>query len=270
MLPQESMIERLRDLCVQDERLTAAMLYGSFTLKEADEFSDIDTVLFFADERLPEVDQPAWVSRIAPVELYYHNEYGNGVAIFSNLVRAEFHFDRASDMRKIEGWQGSAWFPSLEDVLLVDKTGELARHLHTLIGPPTTHQTAQDIRFLCDSFLNWCLFGAHVLARGEHARALEILNLVHEYLLRMARLIESAPERWISPAKALEREISATACRRYQACTASLERQALWRAYLSAWGWGNELLSVLAEGHSVALPGELVENIGRRINQLAG
>jgi lincosamide nucleotidyltransferase B/F len=270
MIPQEMMIERLRQICIQDERLTAAMLYGSFTIKEADEFSDIDTVLFFTDESLPGIDQKAWVSQIAPVELYYHNEFGNGVAIFENLVRAEFHFDGVSDMQKIEVWQGNVWFPSLEDTILVDKNGQLARHLAALIDRPPTHQTAQDVQFLCDSLLNWCLFGTNVLARGELARALEILNVVHDYILRMARLKEGANERWISPAKALEQEISMTAYRRYQACTASLERDALWNAYLSAWGWGMELLQSLAIRHAVALPAELVDKLGRRMQGMAG
>jgi lincosamide nucleotidyltransferase B/F len=267
MLLQDTMIERLRQICQQDECLTAAMLYGSFARKEADEFSDIDTVLFFKDESLPEIDQLTWVSQIVPVELYYHNEFGNGVAIFNNLVRAEFHFDRASDMHKIETWRGNAWFSSLADVVLVDKTGQLTKHLQPLMGPPVPHNTAPDIHLLCNSLLNWCLFGTNVLARGELARALEILNLVHDYLLRMARLVEGTTERWISPTKALEQEISSTAYRRYQACTASLERKALWSAYLSAWLWGNELLTILAERHSVALPIVLMDKLSRRIQQ---
>jgi lincosamide nucleotidyltransferase B/F len=269
MLPQDIMIERLRQICQQDERLIAAMLYGSFTRKEADEFSDIDIVLFFADESLAKINQPTWVSQIAPVELYYHNEFGNGVAIYTNLVRAEFHFDRASDMHKIETWQGNAWFFSLGDVVLIDGTGQLARHLQVLVGPPAPHTTPQDIRFLCDSFLNWCLFGTNVLARGERVRALEILNLVHGYLLRMVRLVEGTAERWVSPTKALEAEISASAYHRYQACTANLEHKALWMAYLSAWQWRNELLGILAQRHSVTLPTALIERLSHRIQQLA-
>ena len=270
MLPQDSMIERLRQICRRDERLIAAMLYGSFTRNEADEFSDIDTVLFFLDDRLPEIDQRIWISQIAPVELYYHNEFGNGVAIFDNLVRAEFHFDPASDMHKIEAWQGNAWFPSLTDVILEDKTGQLARHLQKLIGPPASHHTHEDIQYLCDSFLNWSLFGTNVLGRGELARALEILNVVHDYLLRMARLMEGVNERWVSPTKALEREISPKAYRRYQECTASLERAALRSAYLAAWEWGTELITILAGRHSVALPTVVMEELNDRIQQQAG
>jgi lincosamide nucleotidyltransferase len=270
MFAQESMIERLREICRQDARIIAAMLYGSFTRKEGDEFSDIDTVLYFADESLPDIDQKAWVSQIAPVELYYHNEFGNGVAIFENLVRAEFHFDPAGDMHKIESWQGSAWFPALDDTILVDKSGELARRLQILVGSPPPHNTSRDIRYLCDSLLNWSLFGANVLARGERARALEILNVIHDTLLRMARLAEGTGERWISPAKALELEISAASYRRFQTCTARLNRKDLWRAYLSSWGWGNELLAVLAERHSVALPVELIAKLEGRLEQLSG
>src|SRR3954447_5748983 len=39
---QEAMIARLRDLCLQDERVVAALLYGSFTRGEGDAFSDIE------------------------------------------------------------------------------------------------------------------------------------------------------------------------------------------------------------------------------------
>ena len=268
-LPQAAMIERLRQICRQDERVVAAMLYGSFTLNEADEFSDIDAALFFVDERLAEVDQAAWVGQIAPVEFYYRNEYGNGVAIFNNLVRAEFHFDRAADMHTLATWRGNAWFPSLAATVLVDRTGQLAQHLEPLIGPPASRATAHDVQFLCDGFLNWCLFGTNVLARGELARSLEIMNLIHDSLLRMARLQERTAERWITPTRALERELSPAAYERFQACTASLDRAALWTAYLSAWQWGNELMAVLAARHAVALPAALMDKLDQRLRHMA-
>jgi hypothetical protein len=52
------------------------------------EFSDIEFILYFYDEVFGDVDQEEWVARIAPVELYYVNEFGNGTAIFKNLIRA--------------------------------------------------------------------------------------------------------------------------------------------------------------------------------------
>ena len=170
MLPQDPMIERLRQICQSDERLVAAMLYGSFTRGEADEFSDIDVMLFFDDKVAPDIDQQAWVSPIAPIELYHINEFGAGVAIFDNLVRAEFHFDRAADMRKLETFHGLVWFPSLASTLLLDRTGQLAQHLQRLIGPPPAHDTPAEALSLCQGFLNWTLLGANVLLRGEEAR----------------------------------------------------------------------------------------------------
>jgi len=40
MLQQETLIERVRKLCLQDERVVAALMYGSFALGQGDRFSD--------------------------------------------------------------------------------------------------------------------------------------------------------------------------------------------------------------------------------------
>src|SRR5215212_4548308 len=88
MLPQEVMIEKTRELCYKDERLVAALMYGSFALGEGDRFSDIEFYLFFEDEATEGLEEQAWVAQIAPLALYYVNEFGNGSAIFENLVRA--------------------------------------------------------------------------------------------------------------------------------------------------------------------------------------
>jgi hypothetical protein len=37
---------------------------------------------------LGDVDQEEWVARIAPVELYFVNEFGNGTAIFFENLSA--------------------------------------------------------------------------------------------------------------------------------------------------------------------------------------
>ncbi|MGD8807290.1 MAG: nucleotidyltransferase domain-containing protein, partial [Chloroflexota bacterium] len=97
-MSHDDLISRLKRICRQDQRLLAAMHYGSYTRGEADRYSDLDIMLFFDDRSLAEIDQPAWLSQIAPVELLYVNEFGNSVAIFENLVRGEFHFDPAAKM----------------------------------------------------------------------------------------------------------------------------------------------------------------------------
>jgi lincosamide nucleotidyltransferase B/F len=125
MLPQEVMIEKTRELCYKDERLVAALMYGSFALGQGDRFSDIEFYLFFEDEASEGLEEEAWVAQIAPLALYYVNEFGNGTAIFENLVRGEFHFEAASNVGLVDAWE-VAWFPSLESAVLVDKSGELS------------------------------------------------------------------------------------------------------------------------------------------------
>ena len=77
----------------------------------------------------------------------YVNEFGNGTAI-DNLVRGEFHFERASNVRLVEGWRTS-WFPSLEQAVLVDKDGKLSRLVGRLVRCPLDKDTSEQARFLC-------------------------------------------------------------------------------------------------------------------------
>ena len=266
MLGQGAMIERTRQLCREDERLVAAMMYGSFAQGEGDGFSDIEFILFFEDDALENVDQQRWVSKISPVELYYVNEYGNGTAIFEGLIRGEFHFDRASDIGKIdESWRETGWFPSLDDALVLDRTGELARRLRAVVGLPLDRDTPERVRFARDSFINWLLFGSNLVARGEDARALDLLFFVQRYLLHMVRLLEGKTEHWPSPSKALESDISRAAYARYAACTARLNGEDIRSAYLSAWEWGKEMMEVLGGRHGLASPATLLERMDQRL-----
>ena len=266
MLQQEAMIERTRRVCREDARLAAAMMYGSFAQGEGDGFSDIEFILFFRDEELEGLDQEEWVSRISPVGLYFVNEYGNGTAIFENLVRGEFHFDRASDIERVvgESMRDADWLPSLEDTLILDRTGELGPRLREIVGPPPERDTPGQIRFVCYCFVNWFVFGSNLFARGELARSLDLLGIVRDRLLQMVRVLEKSTLHWFNSAKFLETEISQTSYARYAACTARLDRDELRQAYLSAWEWGRELMASLAERHGVAPPTALLVRLDRR------
>jgi len=261
LFPHDQLIARLEQICRQDERLLAAMHYGSHTRGEADQYSDLDIMLFFSDEALGDINQRAWLSQIAPVELLYVNEFGNSVAIFNNLVRGEFHFDPASKMSELAQYRDQVRFPSIESTIIVDKNGRLAKILRPLIGQPLTHETAAEAQYLGDSFLNWFLFGFNVLSRGEYARALEILVLVHDNLLRMVRIEEGQTEHWITPTKALEQDVSPDAYRRFRACTAALEPAALNSAYWTCWLWGTEMMVALGQEYDLVLPTKLLRRI---------
>jgi lincosamide nucleotidyltransferase len=268
MLAQEAMIVRLRQVCEEDKRVVAGLLGGSFATGEGDAFSDIDAVLFFSDETLPGLDQRAWLSQIAPLELYFDDDFGHHTAIFANLVRAELHFEPASTMSIVESWRGLAWFRSLDDTLLVDRTGRLTQHLACLVGPPPDPDSPARAQTLTANFLNALLFGVSVLARGEAARALELLGMVHRSLLWMARLVERRTDHWPTPSRAVERDLSAAAYPRYVACTSSLEPQSLWRAYMASWTWGQELLQALLHRHGLAASQALLGKIDQRLADL--
>ena len=266
MLQQETMIGRTRRVCREDERLAAAMMYGSFAQGEGDGFSDIEFILFFRDEELEGLDQEEWVSRISPVGLYFVNEYGNGTAIFENLVRGEFHFDRASEIERVvgESMRDADWLPSLDDTLVLDRTGELTPRLREIVGPPPERDTPGQIRFVCDCFVNWFVFGSNLFARGELARSLDLLGIVRNRLLQMVRLLEGSTLHWFNSAKFLETEIAQASYARYAACTARLDRDELRQAYLSAWEWGRELMSSLADRHGETFPRGLLERLDVR------
>jgi lincosamide nucleotidyltransferase B/F len=263
MLQQQSMIERTRRVCREDGRLVAAMMYGSFAQNEGDEYSDIEFILFFEDDELATLDQEEWVSRISPVGLYFVNEYGNGTAIFENLVRGEFHFDGASDIEMVvgESMKDTDWLPSLEDTLILDRTGELTPRLRRIVGPPPERDTPEQIRFVCNCFVNWFVFGSNLLARGEFARSLALLGIVRDRLLQMVRVLEHSTLHWFNASKFLEREISDPSYARFVACTARLDDDEIRSAYLATWEWGSELMSAIADRYDAAPPEAFLERL---------
>jgi lincosamide nucleotidyltransferase len=264
MLQQEVMIERVRELCERDERVVAALMYGSFTLGQGDRFSDIEFYLFFEDKALEGLDEEAWVGQIAPPELYYVNEFGNGTAIFGNLIRGEFHFEPHSKVGLVDAWE-TAWFPSLETAVLVDKSDELSRRASRLVRRPPDLDTPERALFVCHSLMNWTLMGCNLLKRGEYARAEAFLTLVHGHLLRAVRLVEGRTNNWLSPSRRLEEDVSAASYERFRACTAALDAERLVQAYTLTWELSQELMDELATRHAFTLSEALLNKLNQHI-----
>jgi lincosamide nucleotidyltransferase B/F len=264
MLQQELMIEKVREVCDRDDGLVSALMYGSFALGQGDRFSDIEFYLFFQDEALADLDEERWVGQIAPVVLYYVNEFGNGTAIFENLVRGEFHFERASERGLVDAWEVIR-FHSLDSAVLVDKDGQLSGRVNRLVGSPLDLDTPDRALFLCQSLINWTLMGSNLLKRGEYARAQAFLALVHDHLLRTARLVEGETANWLSPSRRLEEDLSPASYERFRTCTAALDARQLMRAYRSTWEWSRELMSELSGRHALALPTTLLQKMDRHL-----
>jgi lincosamide nucleotidyltransferase len=264
MLQQGVMIEKIRELCQRDERVVAALMYGSFALAQGDRFSDIEFYLFFADEALDSLKEESWVSQIARLELYYTNEFGNGTAIFENLVRAEFHFEPYSKAGLVDAWE-TAWFPSLESAVLVDKSGDLSGRVSRLVRSPPEMDTPERALFLCRSLVNWTLMGTNLLKRGEYARAEAFLTLIHGHLLQAVRLVEGRTANWLSPSRRLEEDVSAASYQRFRACTAALDAEQLFRAYRLTWEWSRELMVELSTRHAFVLPEALLNKLNQHL-----
>lgn len=263
MYQQEEMIARVRELCETDQRIDAAMMYGSFTYGEGDPFSDIEFLLFFKDEAFAEIDPRDWLAQIAPVAMLYVNEHGIHSAIFENLIRGEFHFHRASEVGIGAVWPGLLTFPSLAATLIVDRSGALTPYLEPIIGPPLPRDQVEALQTLVYSFVNWTLFGLNVLRRGEHARAHELLNILHRHLLQMVRVLDGATAHWLTPSRGAEQDLAPERYARFAQCVAaSLSPDDLRRAYEQVWSWGGELMRDLRRRYALDVPDDLYARIG--------
>jgi lincosamide nucleotidyltransferase len=266
MLPQEAMIERLRALCQSDQRVNAAMMYGSFTRGEGDQFSDIEFLLFFEDEHFDSLDRRAFLEQIAPVSLLYINDFGITAVIFENLVRGEFHFHKIAEVTITESWRGAITFPSLESMLLVDKSGVLTSYLLPVIGPDLERDQPDKVQFLADDFTNLYLFGVNVLRRGELAHALEMLGVVQRITLGMARVLAGKTGPWFVPSKQLEHDLPPETYARFRACTAILDVDSLHRAYQEIGLWAGEMIDDLGARYGIETYADLRHRIGAKLD----
>ena len=259
MIEQERLIARVRELAAADERLVAALMYGSFSQGDGDRHSDVEFYLYFRDELLADVDRRAWLEQVAPTLLCYQNEYGVTTAIFAAFVRGEFHFEPASAIAQVRAWQ-STWFASLESAVLWDRGGELGRAARPLVRQRPALDERETARFLAASLLNWTLMGASILGRGDDPRAHGFLGFIQSYVLQAARLLADKTQSWDEPRRQLAGDLPA-AFERFRRCTARLDHAELRLAYGATWSWTRELLAALDERFGVDPPSALLGHL---------
>ena len=256
-LPQSKLIQRVNDQCKQDDRLDAALMYGSFTKGEGDRYSDIEFWLFFNSEKLSDIDQELWIENIAPTFWTVLNEYGTRIVFFKDhLIRGEFHFVASSTMSGIKNWPAVA-AERASGMVIVDHTNKLQGYIEA--GEPAISSSPAQIEQLCGQFLNWYLFGRNVLRRSDLAQAHMILGTLQGYLIWMARLQEESTKHWQTQSKSLETELSQDSYREFVLTTARCESAELDRAYEAAWLWGCKLIDRLERKHGFSIPPELIQ-----------
>lgn len=253
MLFQEELIGRVREACVADEGLDAALMYGSFAAGEADEHSDIEFWLFFTPQRRAEIDPQSWCAGIAPISYGLLNEFGSYVAFFPGLVRGEFHFATVDEIAGLAEWPARG--AAVERMLMVDRSGTLApvlRGLPQRYVPPV--DSPEIIANYCDPFANWLVLAHHLTARGEDLRAWDALGHAQRHLLWMARLAEESTAHWLTPSRGAERELSADTVAQLKAATSAASPQELTKALRAALELGRRLWPVIAARYRRCAP----------------
>jgi lincosamide nucleotidyltransferase len=259
MLVQQELISRVREMCVADSELDAALMYGSFAQGVGDEFSDIEFWLFFDTDHMPDGRQ--WCRRIAPTLAVTVNEFGSHVVFFEGLIRGELHFATVADLAVIAEWP--ALGASASDLIVVDRRGELRKILAKLPDRLATPTTGAEIGELCLRFANWLVLAMHVTQRGEVLRAQDALNHARRYLLWMARLRSGATDTWLTPSRRVELELPGQIVRELHE-TIDVDPAASVR---TCWWLGRELWRDLAAGHNLEIPTDLWAAIDEQVGR---
>ncbi|NGO75498.1 nucleotidyltransferase domain-containing protein [Streptomyces sp. YC504] len=270
-MPQHAALDErialLRELAEADERLEGVLLYGSWTLGEADEHSDIEAYLYVRDEHLDTFDGEAFLGRLAPLELAYTNMFGILAVVFDDLMRGEFHLTAASTgIEEVPGWAGLVHLPRPEAAVLLDRTGRLTEAARVLAErrEPEAAVTAQQ---RIDELTNWTLALAHILARGELARAHNLLTaMIAPQQLQLLRVLRESTTHWLTPSRALEQDLPAEDIARYAKTTAPLEEAALRDAARNSWAWTRQLAAEAARRWGCQVPERLHDKIADRLN----
>ncbi|MFI1015606.1 nucleotidyltransferase domain-containing protein [Streptomyces sp. NPDC020965] len=261
-------VRRLREIAEAEPRLDGVLLYGSWTLGEADAHSDIEAYLFVREGHAETFDGREFIERLAPLELAYTNMYGILAVVFDDLMRGEFHFEPADPgIESVADWRGSVHLPDPEAAVLLDRSGRLTQVVRTLaeFRPPEAPATALQ---LTSELANWTLMLSHVLARGETARAHALLHTVVAPLqLQLCRLLRGSTAHWLTPSRALEADLPAPDRERYAATTARCHPDDVPAAARKSWEWSRELAREAADRWEFDVPSALH---GRIAAHLAG
>lgn len=267
MLKQKELIANVKNLTESDERITACMMYGSFTKGEGDQYSDIEFYIFLKDSITSNFDSSNWLFDVAPYLMLYKNEYGTEVVIFDNLIRGEFHFLSEKDMNIIPSFKDSGYNPDTKAMLIYDETGQLENYLSEISGARPNRLTEENANFLLCNFSNLWLMGINVLKRGEYARSLELLSQLQKNTLQLIRMAEKNADNWLNMSKNLEKEISLENYKKFAKTTARLDKVELFEAYKNSLLLVMDLQSHLIEQYNLKVTHDILERLLNYISE---
>ncbi len=229
---------------------------------EADRYSDLEAYLYVHDDHAESFDGQAFVEQLGPLKLSYTNMYGILAVVFDDLMRGEFHFVPAGQgIAEIATWQGLVHMPDPSKAILLDRSGRLTKAAACLTQPcrPDPLQTSQQIS---NELTNWTLSLAQILARGEIARAHALMQTtIAPQQLQLCRLLRGTTDHWLTPSRAMERDLPAEDRLRYAATTARLEETEVRQTAAAGWEWSRELIAEAASRWGIPVPDALYDDI---------
>jgi len=237
------MIERVRQIALKNENISAVLMYGSFTKGEGDQFSDIEFYIYYKTEKVP--DKLRFVSQIAPVSLFFANEFGTDVAVFDNMIRGEFHFHPISDIEDIKTWAEIISFEFKDNMNLIDKDGILSDVLNSIPPAKPLRDAPENIEYLAQNLINNLIFVNNLILRGEYTHAHHLFWFIQRYMLWLMRLHLNKDNHWEAPTKRLEVDIPDEWFLKYKQCVPTLEKESLQESFKSAVDLADFLFSEL-------------------------
>lgn len=267
MLIQNKIIQKVKDKCIEDEFISACMMYGSFTKGEGDQYSDVEFYIFIQDDMMENFNSRHWVSAVYPIHLIFYNEYRTEVVIFSNMIRGEFHFLPVSKIEIIKSFKPTGVFPDPESMYIYDSTEQLKPLLDDLGGVGPDRMTNENVNFAFNNFVNAWLLGVNVMKRGELARSLEALTHVQKYILQLIRVKENTVERWLNSTKSLEEDISTESYKDYVSITSKLKENEIKTAYQNALNIVEALNETLGSLYMVDVDKDLISKLHSYLNE---
>lgn len=242
-LPQRALLERIVEHARETPEVQGLLLFGSFAGGTEDVHSDLDLGLYVADEAFLTFDLRRWLEPVAPVAAIYVDPDCSTV-IFDNLVRAEVHLGPPAAADAWPPLAGVIAYPSLERMVLLDRSGRFAASVAPLIGRLPPRDAVDGLQAVL-GLVNGLLVAEGCRRRGDLARALTHLGQAQAHLLRLARLAEAAFDEWVAPERNLARDLSPDAYARYAEATARLDAVEIRRGIERSWRWGRELAATV-------------------------
>lgn len=245
---QNQLDRDIRRALVADDRVVAALAYGSRMTGEDDCYSDVEYwIVARADW-----DLATWLGRVETPLAMSRNQFGSDVVIWRGLVRGEFHVIVPDELRLIAAWpQRGASADRM--VIKDDDEHRLIQTLRSLPEQQPRPQTSEEVAEVCGRFANWWLMGWNLTLRGEQERSALVTGLARESLLSMARLRYDATDHWLSQASKFELEAPA-----HIVATLHLTRH---DDHVGLWRLGRRLWVDLAAQYGSMLPTRLFQEI---------